>query len=59
VANTVDLDRHVYELPGLEALPGAVRAQPQGRALLGPVFDRDHLGATLAGDEQRVDLLQV
>ena len=59
VPGPVDLDRHLDELARPEALPGAVRAQGQGDALLGPALDRDHLGPALAGDEEGVDLFEV
>ena len=59
VADAVDLDRHLYELAGPEALPGPVRTQRQGDALLGSVLDRRHLGPALAADEERVDLFEV
>ena len=59
VANAVDLDRHVEELPGAEAPPNAVRAQRQRHALLGPPLDPDDLGPALAGDQQGVELFQV
>jgi hypothetical protein len=59
VADAVYLDRHLHELAGPEALPGAVRPQGERHALLRAPLDADNLGATLAGDQQGAELFEV
>ena len=59
MADAVDLDRDLDELPGVEALPGAVGAQGQGRRALGPAVDGDDGGAALADHQDGADLFEV